>query len=230
MTLKAALTEALRATFDGAYPEEDFRSLRVSIEFPVDQTDYPGIWLNYSDTGPLVPAGINHIEVVETETGQYPVTRWKFAGEITLTMVALSSLERDRLYDELVRVFAFAREEEAVSAFRNRVESNDLIAMNINFDNLRPTGDNAAPGTPWETDDFIYERSITMDVIGEFVSSPATGELVNLRQIIVKGYVQGTPEPAFTGNPSSDVLDPGLPGSLPMGFELSVPRDEDGWV
>jgi hypothetical protein len=224
------LVEALQATFDADYPEQDFRRLRVGIEFPVAQADYPGLWINYGDTSPLVPAGIHHIEIVETNTGDYPVTRWRFAGEITITAVALSSLERDRLFDELVRTFAFAREEDAVSAFRNKIEVNDLIAMNINFDNLRPTGDNAAPGTPWETDDFVYEKSITMDVIGEFVSSPATGQLVNLSQIIVKGYVEGTPEPAFTGNPSSDVLDPGAPGSVPTGFRVSVPSDDDGWV
>jgi hypothetical protein len=154
------------------------------------------------------------------------VTRWRFAGTVTLTIVALSSLERDRLYDELVKVLAFARVQESVSEFRNRVEHNDLVAMNANFDLLRPSGDNAAPGTPWGTDEFLYEKSISLDLIGEFVSEPDTMILVPLRLIRVLGYQQGTPEPPFT-NETITGLDPGLPGSVPTGFVIE--HSDDGW-
>jgi hypothetical protein len=139
-------------------------------------------------------------------------------------VVALSSLERDRLYDELIKVMAFARVKESISEFRQVIENSDLIAMNGNFDVLRPSGDNAAPGTPWGTDEFIYEKSLSMDLIGEFVSDPDQATLVPLRLIKVRGYVQGTPEPPFTGE-STVGLDPGLPGSVPTGFELEVSQN-----
>lgn len=217
--------EALQATFDGIYPEPDFRNLKIGIEYPISQADYPGIWLNWDDTDELRIAGIGHVEIAEVGGVEKIVTRWRFAGTVTLTIVALSSLERDRLYDELVKVLAFARVTESVSEFRDRVEQNDLVAMNANFDLLRPSGDNAAPGTPWGTDEFIYERSISIDLIGEFVSDPDSMILVPLRLIRAIGYQQGTPEPAFTGE-STVGLDPGLPGSTPTGFTVVV---DDDW-
>lgn len=218
--LKAAVVEALRATFTAAYPEADFRGadgdgLWVSIEYPVAKASYPGLWVDYSDSDELRVAGIGHEEFVELVDGPHRVTRWRFGGEITVTVVALSSLERDRLFDELVRIFAFARENEAVSEFRELIEQNDLMAMNINFDTLRVFGDNAAPGTPWETEEIIYEKSVSMDVIGEFVGDPTTATLVRLSQIRATGYPAGTPEPRFPDDPPGVSLDPGLPGSVP---------------
>lgn len=189
----------------------------------MDQASYPGIWVSYEDTEELTIAGIAHEEFAEGDDGQqHRVTRWKFGGVITLTLVALSSLERDRFYDELVRTFAFAREESTVSAFRDLVEQNDLVAMNINFDNLRPGGDSAAPGTPWGTDDIIYEKSLTMDVIGEFISDPNTGALLYLSKIITLGYGQGTPEPPFPDDPPGVPLDPGRPGEGDSHFRVDT--------
>jgi hypothetical protein len=224
--LKTNLVEALRATFDGNYPEPDFRDLKVSIEYPVDQADYPGIWVQYDDTQELTIAGIGHVEYVERDGAELPVTRWRFGGTLTMTIAALSSLERDRLYDELVRVIGGARFNEAISEFRERIEANDLIATNANFDLMRPSGDNAAPGTPWGTDEMIYEKSLSIDLIGEFLTDPTSMTLVPLRQIRVRGWVAGTPEPPFTGE-STTGLDPGLPGSSPRGFEVRYPS---GWL
>lgn len=222
--LKAALVEALTATFDGNYPEADFRNINIGIEYPVNQSDYPGLWINYDDTDELTVAGIDHREIATIGGADVVVTRWRFAGTLTVTVAALSSLERDRLFDELIKVMAFARFKESISEFRDRLEGNDLLAMNGNFDKLRPTGDNAAPGTPWGTDEYIYEKSISMDLIGEFVSEPDSFALVPLSAIRVLGYVHGTPEPPFTGE-SSVGLDPGLPGSVATGFEVHVPGD-----
>jgi hypothetical protein len=224
--LKGAIVEALRATFDIDYPEVDFRTLKCSIEYPVAQADYPGIWVNYADTSQLVTAGIGHFELLDDEDSgeEIRVTRWRFGGEITLTVVALSSLERDRLYDEVVRTLAFAREEESVSAFRDIVEQNDFIAMNINFDQVQPSGDQAAPGTPWETDEIIYEKSLTVDVIGEFISRPDTRELVYLSKIRAIGYAAGSPEPPFTGSPVDDPLALGN-GVTAAGFVASWPTE-----
>lgn len=221
--LMTAALEAMQATFDEDYPEPDFRGIKISLEYPVDRTDYPGIWINFDDTDELTIAGIGHTEFVTVDGSPSPVTRWRFAGTLTFTVATLSSLERARLYDELVKVIAFARVKESVSEFRNKIENNDLLAMNANFDLMRPSGDNAAPGTPWGTDEFIYEKSISIDLIGEFVSDPEM-TLVSLGEIIVKGYPESTPEPPFTSPPAEE-LDPGLAGSVPSGFEAHTPRD-----
>lgn len=187
--LKTALVQGLRECFDGDYPEEDFRDINVSIEFPAEEQNYPGIWVNYSDTAPLVSAGIDHHEFTEPgnqgHVRQY--TRWKFAGTASFTVVALSSFERDRLYDEMVRVIAFARESDQVPEFRAYIENNEFVAMNANFDEIQVGGNSAAPGTPWGTDEYIYEITLNIDVIGEFISEGSTGSLAPLALIRVIG-------------------------------------------
>jgi hypothetical protein len=187
--LKTALVQGLRECFDADYPQEDFRDLLVDIEFPNDVQSYPSIWVNYTDSSALVSAGIDHHEFTDPGDSGYVrrFTRWRFSGTASFTVVALSSLERDRLYDEMVRVIAFARESDQVPEFRAYIEDNEFIAMNANFDEIEPTGNSAAPGTPWGSDEYIYEITLNIDVIGEFISDGETGSLAPLSMIKVIG-------------------------------------------
>lgn len=193
--LKTAIVEAFRAVYDVDYPVEELRDINISIEFPIAQADYPCYWVNYDDTAELTVAGIGHEELRVDGDGYQRYTRWRFAGTISVTAVALSSRERDQLYDELVRVFAFGRYTEPTNQFRQKIEENDLVAMQINFDDLRPSGDNAAMGTPWETSEMVYEKSLSMDVIGEFIGDPITQSIVPLGEVRVLPYVEGLQPP-----------------------------------
>lgn len=201
--LKAAVVEALSATFTSTYPNPDFRTVYASIEYPADKANYPGIWVQYEDGAELSVAGIGHIEstIVPASSGtsaQYEQwTRWHFFGTVTLTVVALSSLERDRLYDEVVRTFAFAKQNRELSPFRTKIEKNDFVAMNANFDNLRPFGDNAGPGTPWSTDEILYEKSISFNLQGEFTGDVSAIEYVELSKVEVQDYIAGAPYPTW---------------------------------
>lgn len=187
--LKTALVQALKETFDQDYPEPDFRDINVSIEYPIEPQHYPGIWVDYTDSDSLRVAGIDHHEFTEPGPDGYRrrYTRWRFAGYASFTVVAMSSLERDRLYDELVRCLAFTHESDQVPEFRNYVEDNEFIAMNFDFDEIEPRGSSVAPGTPWGTEELIYEVTLNMEVIGEFISDGSTGALVPLREIRVLG-------------------------------------------
>lgn len=217
--LKTALVQAVKNTFDQDYPVADFRDIRTSIEFPVDPQDYPGIWVDYEDTGSVRIAGIAHAEYSETVAGtRRRYTRWRFQGTAQFTVVALTSLERDRLYDELVRVLAFgnyAVDAPQINAFRQTIEANDFIAMNFDFDEVEPSGNSASPGTPWGTDEIIYERTINMELIGEFVSDGLTQDIVPLSKVlfymtqISDGVPLFTnPPPAYPGHPDNTQGDP----------------------
>src|ERR1051326_6395847 len=81
--LKSTVTEALRQIFGPHHPEPDFRDLHVSIEYPNQPQNYPGIWGTYDDNGALERAGIDHLEVVSDPTGEHAVTRWRFEGSIS---------------------------------------------------------------------------------------------------------------------------------------------------
>lgn len=185
--LKSAVVEALRDTFNGNYPNADFQNINISVEYPVLKSQYPNLWVTYEDTAELSIASIGHLEVtLNTQTNTYTqVNRWRFQGTVTVTVAALSSLERDRLYDEVVRTFAFGGQNTSLSVFRQKIENNDFIGMNFNFDDLQPSGDIAAMGTPWQTEEMIYEKSLSMDLIGEFVGDPQTQQLVALSKFVI---------------------------------------------
>lgn len=206
--LKTLLVQALRQTFDDQYPSPDFRGLYASIEYPVEPQAYPSVWVDYDDTAPLTRAGVSHRETLEVQTGGDPLvvpyTRFRFEGSVSLTVVALSSLERDRLYDELVRVLAFGDEDAATVQFRRYIEDNEFIAANMNFDTLTARGNAAAPGTPWGTEEVIYERGLSVEIIGEFVADRTTGALVPLTRIEVAAVVDTTTEEQVPDLPDPD--------------------------
>lgn len=216
--LKTALVEAIKQTFDQDYPEADFRDIWTSIEYPVQPQNFPGIWVDYEDNGEVHIAGINHVEFSTPVDGAYRrYTRWRFTGYAQFTVMALSSLERDRLYDELVRVLAFGNyfaDNPAINKFRNYVENNEFIAMNMDFDQIDPTGNAASPGTPWGTDEIVYERTINMELIGEFVSDGVTLELVPLSKVVFDIFPE-QPDGTYTdtttdypGHPANKYGDP----------------------
>lgn len=181
--LKTGLVLALEEVFTPDYPVDKLRRIHVSIEYPVEQQDYPAIWVDF-DEDLLENAGIDHRE---TDEDGNLLLRWKYEGHVSYTIASLTSLERDTIYDELIKVLAFGRSSEVLSPFREFIERNDFIAMNFNFDQIQVSGNAATPGTPWETDEIIYESTVSMEVIGEFVTDVNTGDLVPLSKILIDG-------------------------------------------
>ena len=185
--VKTTMVEAIQATFDTDYPVDQFAGVYSSIEYPVKPQAYPGIWVDYDDTDDLVQAGVGHLERKDPATGD-PVpafTRWRFTGTVSFTVVALTSLERDRLYDELVNVIAFGSQDPVRGRFRGLVEANPLVVIEARYDALTVGGAAATPGTPWLTDDIVYEKTVNLDVIGEFYPAATTGPLVLLSRVQV---------------------------------------------
>lgn len=195
--LKTTLRDAMMRTFAAAdYPSVDFRGLHVSIEFPDKAQSYPGIWVDYEPTSVSI-IGVDHRETVDSTL--YPglkseFTRWAFKGSVTYTMVAFSSLERDRLHDEVLGVIAFGRENAARSTLRTVLESNEFVALDCDWDTVTTGGMSAQQGTPWGTDDIIYEATLSLRVVGDFVSgaNEQGATLLPLTAITVYPRVAGT--------------------------------------
>ena len=221
---KTVIVEAVRGLFDAEFPEEDFRNIWVSQEYPKDQANYPGIWVDFDTTADVQTAGIGHVEYVasDTGTGVRKVGRWRFAGMITLTMVAMTSLERDRLADALGMAVAFGLEDDTTSEFRRYIEHNDLVGLQVQWDKFALTGKAESPGTPWGTDDVVYEITMTLDCQGEFISSGSMGSLIPLSAIVVYEQADNDPPPP-----------PGLgaPAGLaaPLAPSAPDPTDLTGW-
>lgn len=215
---KTLMREAFEQTFDADYPAEEFRVLgeRSSLEGPVKTADIPMVWVDFQPATEMVAAGIGHVEYgAPDEDGRVRrYTRWRFTGFATYTFIAYGSQERDRMVDEFVKVLAFGLEDPATSTFRRHIETNDLIGITCNWHRISLSGRTEAPGTPWGTEEWVYEQTVQIEVAnGEFVSEGSSGVLVPLTSIQIIPLAPGDADPA------PDFVDatgaPVLPGGAP---------------
>lgn len=192
-TIKTTAVQAVQQSFEARYPAPDpdggVQPVFISVEYPVEEANYPAIWVDY-EGNELRTVGIAYTEQ-DAEGNVY--ARWRFAGHVVFTVVALSSNERDMIYDQMVAMTAFAAQSDFPGRFREVVEAAPLIATTWSFDTVEERPPAAAPGTPWGTMDMIYEHGFALQVLGEFVSDPNTYELVNLSEIQVIMTQEGYP-------------------------------------
>lgn len=188
----SVLTQGMKQAFDSSYPVEDFQDLPVGIEYPTEADAYPGIWVDFDLAGDIAIAGIDHREhierIVNGETQFGEVTRWMFEGSALFTIVTLSALSRVRLMDEVIKIIGFGPLEDR-PAFRDFVDTNPLIGITLSTDQIGVRGMDASPGTPWGTDDVVYEVTLVASLRGEFISTPQ-GTLVPLSAVVVTPSVQ----------------------------------------
>lgn len=202
---KTLFVEALQNTFDNEHPVATLRGINISMEYPIEEAEFPSIWVDFTPTADLQVAGIGHVEDVPTEDGSFRRgTRWRFGGRISYTISAMSSRERDTIADEVVRMLAFGREYPALSQFRQTLEVNDLIQVSVQWDTITLGGKDEAPGTPWGSDEMVYEITVGLDCQGSFVSgSTASTPLVPLSQVVIRSADPSESEPTFPTSPQS---------------------------
>lgn len=211
--LLTLLEKALKDTFTNYVSQPDFANLNISIEYPVDRTAYPGIWVDFEPEGNLETAGMNRVELdpnipdAALDIAQYQ--RWRFKGWATYTIGSFSSLERARLVDEMVRIVAFGSEMPDTNTFRQELRNNDLIACEFDRDSMQLRGKGESMRTDWETSDIVYEITIAIGVLGEFISDKHTGQLVNLSKFVLHPW-----ETEHLPPQSTDPPDPFPPGTV----------------
>ncbi len=210
LPVKTLFLEALQETFDSEHPVVDMRDIWISMEYPSAKAHMPGIWADFTPTSDLQVAGVGHVEYSENENGTFKKgTRWRFGGRVTYTISAMSSRQRDRIADEVVRVVAFGGEYPALSQFRQTLEVNDLIQVSMQWDTFTLGGKDEAPGTPWGSEEMVYEITVGMDCQGSFVSgSDLSPDLVPLSTVVTKFSDPSEPVPTFATTPTPGPPDP----------------------
>lgn len=220
--LKTMWVEALKDVFDAEYPEADFRDIFISLDYPTEEHNFPSIWLDYEDVQDVQTAGIGHAEYGEpdAEGNRRKYKRWRYGGFMSLTVVAYASLERDRLCDELIALFAFGDENSATAQFRYYIENNEFVACDVDWDRLKVTATAANSGTSYGTEGMLYERTIALSVFGEFISDGVARALAKLSAVEIEPYAQGIesqpPFPTDDGGP--------LPSAQPLPARPTVSR------
>lgn len=183
-TVKRAVILALRdaitgTTLNGLVNGAD---VTVDMEYPMKKEHYPGIWVQFS-FNKMVNSGIGH-EVLTSTVGEdeevnwEPVREFQFEGRVSLTIVALTSLERDRLSDAVVSTLMFSRPPEYVitkasedtKQFRQLIThlaNNPYISMSPNLDVIVPGGQAMTTGVPWDEEIPGYEDTYSFDLLGQ---------------------------------------------------------------
>jgi hypothetical protein len=189
-TVKRAVMSALREALTGTSLNHLVNGTEVTIdmEYPIEKENYPGIWVQFS-FNEIVQAGIGHEplirnvlapatantpEVVNWE----PIREFQFKGRVTLTIVALTSLERDRLADAVITMLAFSRPpnhvltdpNEDTRQFRQLISSlsdNPYVSLTINHDQIVPGGQSMTTGVPWDEEIPGYEDTYSFDILGQ---------------------------------------------------------------
>lgn len=179
--VKRAVMTALQTGLQGSVlgRENSPIDIVVDMEYPMEPEQYPGVWVQFSFTE-FVNAGVGmEIPFKDPETNKWAVLReFQFKGNVTLTLMALSNLERDRLADTVITMLTFARAPEHVitkpnedtKKFRSLIDSlanNPFIAMTIDHDTLTPGGQSMTPGVPWDEELPGYEDNYSFSILGQ---------------------------------------------------------------
>jgi hypothetical protein len=110
-TIKRAVVTAVREALTGMGmtvhdtrtteqdPPQGPNPVCVDLEYPAKPVHYPGIWVQFSPTGSIKRAGIDHeVEVLEPDDTWSLAQEFEVRGRVTLSIVALKNKDRDHLH------------------------------------------------------------------------------------------------------------------------------------
>jgi len=186
--------EALKEVFGPDHPIATMRNLSVYTEYPVNEAQYPGLWVQFTPQGDVQNVGIGHVEYTD---GSAPGTlrrvyRWKFKGVVEIVIAALGNLERSNMVDEVLKTIAYGHPEDAteISVLRSYIQGNDLIGLLVTWDSVQVGGFAESQGSPWGGDEVIYEGTVSISIEGEVAFDPVGGNLVPLAQVKIDPMIQ----------------------------------------
>jgi hypothetical protein len=211
---KLTVVEALRSVFDsqgladpdlGPYPRV------ISIDYPVALEDWPNIFVQLRVTN-MSWTGIDPDEYVLTDDAlpvsvDNPYIRLRhgiFDAFLDMQVNALTSGERDRMWDVLVGIFMAGRAKDDTADFFDRIETGEFVGMTVMEGAVEPQGDAVTP-VPWNNEDLGYEASLRVGVVGEFYLNAYNQTLVPLTAIQVHETIEDVEAPWSDGGTFHEV-------------------------
>ena len=252
-TVKRAVMSSLREALTDT--TLDYRvngtGVTVDMEYPIEKSSYPGIWVQFSFTQ-ISQSGIGHEpmirRVVDGPGDELSRIRWdtvrevEFKGRVTLTIMALSSLERDRISDSVITMLAFSRPpqkaltkpSEDTKQFRQLITSlaaNPFVSITINQDQIIPGGQAMTTGVPWDEEVPGYEDNYSFDILGQSNIVFSNDGTYTLRAIIDSPVMEGQNDAQdYIWWCSENGLDPSGPGVYQQWLESGAPGNDAGWT
>lgn len=220
-----ALREAILNT-SLSFPSKNTQ-VHIELEYPMAEEQYPGIWVQFTTTR-LQRMGMAQEFWLKDEDDEWnAVQEWQIQGRVTMTVLALSNLERDRIADSLITMFAFSRTPEPVVTRPNKnnnkyrqfitaLDENPFVAMTVNTDVLTGGGQSVNVGVPWQPDILAYTDAYSFDIVGNFnyvFRNDGTYSLARIERydaLVAEGFdLNATVRPDNWPDPSNGALNPG---------------------
>lgn len=203
---KRGVITALRTAITGTSLSSTVGSeIHVDMEYPMEKEKYPGIWVQFS-LSDLQPSGIGMV-LTDRDSGDR-IQQFMYQGRVTLVVVALSSLERDRISDFLISMLAFSRipnprlytengVQESFTDLYSALDANPHLSVTVNSDRPRPGGQTTTVGVPWSPNLLAYEDAHSFEVLGEFQLVTTSDGLYRLERIDIEPEIgmHTTPKP-----------------------------------
>lgn len=204
--VKIAIVEALVAGFNAINPAPANRQVgipssttldltpnSVTIEYPKEMAHWPAVFVQfrpsktqwsglYPDTYTL-PSGQ---QLYGAQAAKLDRTGY-FEGSIDLQILALTSEERDQLWDTLYNLILMNPGNPGSYAFYQSLANNNLIGMTILQSTVQTLGDTVAPGTPWSPEEFSYEASVRVQCVGDFYETKFDNLVPTIQTVLLSG-------------------------------------------
>jgi len=215
---KLALVEALRSIWydnqNVGQEAHDFGSdltvndeplpRRVFIEYPEEAHSWPAVLVQVRPSV-VEWTGITPDEILNlgTDDAQHYVRirQGRFEASVMLQILSTTSLERDRLWDNLVKLILMGRKRAAPNNFYQTIENHDLIGITVMEGSVNAVGDSIVLGTPWDGELLTYESAIEFPIVGLFFADEYNEELVPLANATIHEYISYDgavdPEPPY---------------------------------
>jgi len=191
--LKTTIIKAVRGTIqDRNYPEKKIQGVKVSMEYPLTEEQYPHIWVEFSFTK-FQQAGIGHFLVDDDGDMQ---GEWMFEGAARFTIMSLSSFERDAYSSQFLNMFAFSKYHPTAQKFDQILEAGDSYSLAVDRDTLTPGGQTTSIGVPWNQETLAYQDVYSIRMLGHVQSSfkLPTDRLAGV-EVTADGSLDGNADP-----------------------------------
>lgn len=175
--LKRAIAEALQNAFKN-HPDPALAKSKIGIEYATDRTDFPSIVVKFYERN-IRNAGVGH-----EEWGPSPSNPDRFIkyfhriyhGDIEFEILALSSLDRDKMVDALIEVLMGEVSPEGETFLERlyfqigKTPYSNWHFIALNTDEITGQGEREE-NAPWLVEDVLmYTVAYRMGVLGEFYS------------------------------------------------------------
>lgn len=199
--VKRGVITAFRSALTDTSISNESDQIHVDLEYPLEEASYPGIWVQFS-LSDLTTSGMGMLQR-DPESGAL-MQQFRYEGRVTLTLVALTSIERDRLADRVISMLAFSRVpspnlftengfQESYSSLYAEFDANPYLSITINSDKPRPGGQSVTVGVPWDQGQLAYEDAYSFEVVGEFMLVTENDGLYRLSRVEINKEIAPRP-------------------------------------